>query len=118
MYWKPKKEYNKKFEYDRSGLTIFAYGPKFNNFYIKNVADDSPAMNVGLKEGDIILKFNGKKNTSLNLGKIHKELRNNVGKNIKIKVLRGEEEIEFEFELEDLFSKSLKKPGKSNLSNS
>lgn len=109
MYWKPEKEYNKEFDYDRSGLTIFAYGPKFNNFYIKNIADGSPAEKAGLKTGDVILKFNGKKNTSLSLGKIHKELRNDVGKKIKMSILRGEEEIEFEFILEDLLAKSLKK---------
>lgn len=116
MYWKPtEKDYNKKFDFDKSGLTIFAYGPKFNNFYIKSIVDDSPAARIGLKSGDVIVKFNGKKNTSLNLGKINDTLRKEAGKKIKIKVLRNEEELEFEFRLEDLFAKSMEKIKKSKI---
>ncbi len=59
---------------------------------------DSPAEDIGLKEGDIILEFDGKKiTTENNLAKIIMEY--DPGYEIVLKVLRGEEEKIFQVTL-------------------
>lgn len=57
IFMKPQKNYNKDFKYDLSGLTLHAFGPDLNHFFIKAVLDDSPAAEIGLLEGDEIVKI-------------------------------------------------------------
>ena len=58
----------------------------------------SPAAAVGLKEGDIILKFGGIKiDQENNLAKLLSKSK--VGEKVSLKILRGGEEINIEMEL-------------------
>lgn len=54
---KSKKNYNKDFEYDKSGMTVFAYGNTLNKYYIRYVIEKSPASEADIRPGDIILKI-------------------------------------------------------------
>lgn len=64
------------------------------------VMEGSPAENAGIKEGDIILEFNGQKiNMSNTLGRLIADKR--VGDTITLKVLRGEEETEMSVTLDE-----------------
>ncbi|MGB4960410.1 MAG: PDZ domain-containing protein [Saprospiraceae bacterium] len=103
LYLKPHKDYNKAFEFDRSGLTIFAYGERLDKFYIKYVTEHSPASEVDLRPGDIILKVGCFSYKWFTLRQINKKLSKKVGKKIKLKIKRGEEVMTKEIVLRDLF---------------
>ncbi|MCH7883177.1 trypsin-like peptidase domain-containing protein [Patescibacteria group bacterium] len=65
------------------------------------VVNGSPAMEVGLREGDIILEFAGSRITKEStLAKLI--TRRRVGDNIELKVLRGSEELVVEVTLSEL----------------
>lgn len=104
LYLKPYKKYNKEFEFDKSGLTIFAFGQQLNQFYIKHVIKDSPAALAGIMPGDIILKIGNWSYRWFDLHKINKKLSGKAGKTIHLKLKRDGQIINTSFVLKDLFS--------------
>jgi serine protease Do len=60
---------------------------------VSTVADDSPAQNAGIKVGDVIVEYNGKRVQHSNELPIL-VARTDVGKNVPLKVFRGKEEIQ------------------------
>jgi serine protease Do len=65
---------------------------------VEPITKDSPAEKAGLKEGDIILEFNGEKIIGANtMAKIMQKY--NVGDSVSLKVLRGEDEFEVQVQL-------------------
>ena len=57
LYFMASKKYNKDFQYDLSGMTLHAFGPNLNHFFVKAVLDNSPAVDIGLEAGDEILRI-------------------------------------------------------------
>lgn len=55
---------------------------------ISSVSKNSPAQKSGLEKKDIILEFDGKK--AENSTKVREDLKNNAGKNIVLKIKRGD----------------------------
>ena len=55
---------------------------------ISSVSKNSPAQKSGLEKKDIILEFDGKK--AENSAKVREDLKNNAGKNIVLKIQRGD----------------------------
>ena len=105
LYLRPNKDYNKEFKYDRSGLSIFAFGPNFNNFYVKNIVPNSPAAEAGIQVGDIITKIGFWKSSWYSLERITNKLKGKQGESIKLSVRRKDQEIKVEFQLRELFTK-------------
>jgi serine protease Do len=65
---------------------------------VEPVTKDSPAEKAGLKEGDIILEFNGEKIIGSNtMAKIMQKY--NVGDTVSLKILRGEDEFDVQVQL-------------------
>jgi serine protease Do len=65
---------------------------------VEPVTKDSPAEKAGLKEGDVILEFNGEKIIGANtLAKIMQKY--SVGDTVSLKVLRGADEFEVQVQL-------------------
>jgi len=65
---------------------------------VEPITKDSPAEKAGLKEGDVILEFNGEKIIGANtMAKIMQ--RYNVGDTVSLKVLRGEDEFDVQVQL-------------------
>lgn len=89
MYLKPIKKYNKSFEVDRSGLVIFAYGPKLNQFIVQDVLTNSPAAEIGIKKGDLITKINGMPTSILDLQHVSSRFYKKSGKSIKLRISRN-----------------------------
>ncbi len=105
LYLKPNKDFEKEFKFDRSGLSIFAFGPNFNNFYVKNIIPGSPADEAGIKKGDIITKVGIWKSKWYSLEKITNKLKGKTGETIKLTLNRKGQKIKVQFQLRDLFTK-------------
>lgn len=104
LYLKPYKNYNKEFEFDKSGLTIFAFGQDLNQFYVKHVIDGSPADEAGILPGDIILKVGYWSYRWFDLRRLNKKLSGKVGKTIHLRLKREGQIINTSFVLRDLFT--------------
>ena len=80
-------------------LVKLAYKPSYKIAFIR---PDSPADQVGLIEGDVILQINGKPAYNFNLQEMIAELSGKHKQKVKLLIEREGEQIEFRFELKDL----------------
>ena len=103
LYVKPKRNYNKEFVYDRSGMLIFAFGKNLDSYYVKHVTENSPASEAGIQVGDVIQKIGLLSYKWFSLKHLNKILSGKPGKKIKLKLQRGNEIITKEIILKDLF---------------
>ncbi|MDB2384928.1 PDZ domain-containing protein [Polaribacter sp.] len=76
---------------------VFVFRPSFK---INTIAPNSPADKAGLKVNDIILRINHHPIHKYKLEEIIYKFKEKENKKIKLKVLRGKKEINFEFRLE------------------
>jgi len=102
MYLEPQRNFNKRFEYDKSGLVIAASGEHLNKFIVVDLIANSPAADAGVQVGDRIVAVNRLPVGLLSLGSITKKLRKREGKRIRLAIVRGEERILFKFRLRRL----------------
>lgn len=72
-------------------------------YTIVELREGSPAKEAGLKVGDIIVSVNGKEAHTLKLQDVTSYFRNDVGRNVKLKVQREDVVLRFEFKLQDVF---------------
>jgi hypothetical protein len=99
---KPYKSKPRPFNMDRSGLVIFAYGNKFNQFVVKDIIEGSPAQRSDFQINDIIIKINGASSELFTLDGVNQILQKKAGKRIRFKILRGNEELRKQIVLQDL----------------
>jgi hypothetical protein len=92
LYLKKNRSYKAPFEYDMSGIEIYALneGGK-NRFFINRIEENSPAELVGLKVDDEILYINLKDVKQYSLNDIYELLRTETKNDLIIQVLRGNE---------------------------
>jgi hypothetical protein len=107
VYFKPSKNYNKAFEYDKSGLIFIASGLDFNEYFVRALVPDSPAKKAGLQKGDKLLSLQRIPASFRSLGNIQKFLKRKTGTRVRMKVLRGDEKIVFRFTLYDMLKENL-----------
>lgn len=91
IIFEPNSTFADPFERSSAGLRVHAEGPEFRTFRIKNVLEDSPASEVGLKQDDIITDVDGKPATEFTLTKLNEMFERPVS--YKVTVRRGEEVI-------------------------
>ena len=103
LYLKPIGKFNKDFDYDKSGLVIFALGKNLNQFYVKEVLPGTPAEEAGIMSGDLIKKIGIFGSNFWSLERITEKLRGKDGKKIKMVIERGGYKIKKTFRLRDLF---------------
>jgi len=104
LYLKPnKKKYNKSFKYDKSGLVLYAFGPKLDSYYVKNVIEGSPAEKAGIMAGDKLVRVGWLPAKALSLLKIYKKFQRKPGTSIKLVVERNGTIHKRKLILEDLF---------------
>lgn len=88
IYIKPNKDYNKNFEFDRSGITIFSFGPDLNQYYVKYVLENSPADEADIRPGDVIKKVGFWNFRVLSLKYISRKLSDDIGKKVTLTIER------------------------------
>ncbi len=106
MYLKPGKNYDKEFEYDKSGLVIYAFGNDLSNYYIKDVIEGSPAYNAGIRKGDMIKKIGIWPAGFYSLGGILRKLKSKKNRKIKMVLERNSVRYKTSFRLKDYLEKS------------
>lgn len=105
LYLNASKNYNKDFQYDKSGINMIAVGPKLNKFYVSSVLIDSPAYESGIRPGDLLKKYGWWSTRWYSLEGLTDRLCGKEGKRIKLTIQRGEEKLKKSFILRDLFKK-------------
>jgi len=89
LYLRPNKNYDKEFKYDKSGLTIFAFGGQLNEYYIKNVIEGSAADIAGIKAGDMLKKIGIWPTSYYNLSSISNKFVKKEGRKYRLTLERN-----------------------------
>lgn len=103
LFFKASKNYNKDFKYDLSGMTLHAFGPKLNHFFVKAVLDNSPAQEIGLEAGDEIVRIGFWGAWRYDLEGLSSLLAKKPGKKLEIVIKRKGVKITKQIVLRDLF---------------
>ncbi|MEM9545959.1 MAG: PDZ domain-containing protein [Bacteroidota bacterium] len=114
LYLKEISKLEEEFEYDKSGMLIYAMGENLDEYYVKTIFPNTPAEEAGLLPGDRILKIGFWPIRFYSLSGILNKLQGKEGKKIKVKILRNGEKIKTEFRLRNLFKNPTNKKGVSN----
>lgn len=101
-WFKPAKNFDRLFDYDRSGLSVVAGGTGLNHFSVQQVLPGSPADEAGLQPGDRILKVGRLPAPFWSLAEIQRKLEGKPGRRVRLKIRRGEEVMKKTVELRDL----------------
>lgn len=96
MHLLPNSHYNDHFDYAYSGIELYYVN---GLIIIGDVAKDSPAEEVGLLEGDIVVAVNT--NFSQNMTK-YKSILQSAGDKVKIVIRRKEELMQFELKVKNI----------------
>jgi len=90
--------FGKPFVIDKSGMIVTK---KENKFIIKQVIENTPAYEIGLKEKDELIKINGRSASNYTLSEITKLRKGNTGERIDLVIKRGRKKMEFSLILRD-----------------
>lgn len=102
IYVRKGSAYNKRFEFNLSGLIIRAKGVYLRSYEIDDVRENSTADLAGLKVGDEIIEVNGTKTNKLNLNQLVGRLNDRTNKNVRLIILRDGKQINIQFKLSRL----------------
>lgn len=102
IWLKPGKHFKEEYIYDRSGLSVVATGPKFNEFVVQNVLPNSPAAEADIRRDDQILRIGNSPASFFNLNDLQRLFQKKAGKRIKLTVKRGDQRIKKVLVLRDL----------------
>ena len=108
LYLKKISKLDEEFEYDKSGMLIYALGKKLNQYYIKSIYPNTPAQEAGLLPGDQIIKIGFWPARYYSLSGIIGKLQAEEGKKIKLTILRDGVKIKKQFLLRNLFKSAEK----------
>jgi len=100
IYLVPNSHFNDSFDYAYTGIELYFIDGRI---IIGDVAKDSPAQDVGLKEGDVVLSVN--KNFSQNMQQ-YKAAIQSAGDRLQIIVQRGGDVIEFSLKVKSILKKN------------
>ena len=100
LYYKRNRNFRNSFEYNMSGITVKALGPKLNHYVISEIRKDSPAAKVDLQVGDEIIAINSHKTNFFSLGQVNNYFRTKEGNKVRLDVLRDDKKLTRKFRLE------------------
>lgn len=101
LYIKKNRNFNKKFYYNLSGLTVKVTGEHMDQFEISDVRKRSPSYDVGIQAGDFIMRINGLPAVHYDLDQINKLFNSNPGRRISMEINRNGSIMKKLFNLED-----------------
>ncbi len=84
------------------GIGIYISENEDKNAVIVGIMSDSPAEKAGLKEEDIIVEVDGESVLGIGTDEVSAKVKGENGTNVTIKIYRGEEELEFTLERQDI----------------
>ncbi len=99
---KPYKRKQDPFVMDRSGLVLFAFGEGFNQFAVRDILSDSPALEADFQVDDVLTRIQGTSAKYYTLDDINRVLQKKAGKKLKLQILRGKELMRKDLILRDL----------------
>ncbi len=91
--------------YDGIGINIAEDSE--GQIIIKDVFENTPASEAGLKENDIILYLNGTDLEDYSISEVSEVIKNNTSDNVTLKILRNNEELDFEIKKKTLISPNI-----------
>lgn len=101
MYLKKNSSFNKKFYFNLSGIDLKAKGSNLNVFEVSEVRKQSPADEVGIRQGDIVISVNGLLTKDMHLNEVNALLNTKPGKKIILGIERNKIRYELDFRLEN-----------------
>lgn len=102
IWLKPTKDVRKAFVYDRSGISFIASGATLSTFAVQNVVPRSPAAEVDIRPGDILVRVGATPASFLSLQEVQNKLRKSPGKEIKLTLKRDGKRLKKKLVLRDL----------------
>ena len=93
MYMKKNASFEKKFQFNMSGITLKAKGARLRKYEITDIRKDSEAEKAGIQNGDELLSINGLSASELDLNNINGYFNSIPGRKIRLEILRQGERI-------------------------
>ncbi|MFN4253519.1 MAG: PDZ domain-containing protein [Saprospiraceae bacterium] len=103
IWLKPGKNYQREYDYDRSGLNLLASGRNLSRYTVQHVMPNSPASEAGLQAGDDLAQVNGIPCVLMSLPDVLKKLEGKPGKKVRLVVKRDGKRLKKTVLLRDLF---------------
>ncbi len=88
LYLRKNTSFNKKFNYNMTGITLKAKGSRLRKYEITDVRKDSPADKSGVQSGDEVIMVNGLPAADMDLNSINSYFNSKPGKRVKLELLR------------------------------
>jgi hypothetical protein len=101
MILEPNKRFSESYEYDMSGMLLVVEGSDSKTIKVRRVIDNSPAMEIGVHEGDVILNINGKAAAKLTLEQV-RQMFKREGLSYVLSIKRGEQQIQMKIKMRRL----------------
>jgi hypothetical protein len=89
MYLKKNGSYKKPFQTNKSGISLKAKGAKLRTFEIIEVRENSPAEEVGILTGDLLVSVNGRPAGVFELNELTGELSSKPGRKLSLELNRN-----------------------------
>jgi len=87
----PNSDFMKPFDQAFSGASFVAEGPNYKTFRVRVVLENSPASEVGLQKGDVIIEVNGQDAAELTLSELNDMLTRPIAYDLLVQ--RGEQRL-------------------------
>jgi membrane-associated protease RseP (regulator of RpoE activity) len=101
MILEPNRHFSEPDEYDMSGVLLIAEGNDFKILKVKQLIENSPATDAGLRAGDVISTVNGRPAAKLTLERV-RQMFKKEGQSYLLSIKRGDEKMQTRIRLRRL----------------
>lgn len=97
----PNAQISEPYEASLSGASIAAEGSDYKTYRVRSILEDSPALEAGLRAGDVITAIDGKPAAAFTFEQLRQMLRQD-GREFLLSIKRGEERLQVKIKLRRL----------------